>query len=102
MNQGKYIGVQDGKVIFAEMDAEAAEQRRRADCFEELLAACESALSALRSTRDNCPEEWDVIVNPELMNAWDLLKAAINKARKSTNTRDAQRVVELLSEEVGG
>lgn len=46
----------------------------------ELLAACKSALTAMRQMRDGQPAAWAEMVTPEVATAWDSLKAAIAKA----------------------
>jgi hypothetical protein len=46
---GKYVTVEDGKVIFTKADNAAAEQKRRAEMYDDLLAACKRALKLLEN-----------------------------------------------------
>jgi hypothetical protein len=58
---------------------------RLAQAAPDLMAACESALSNLRRWRDsddpNRRAAYDALMDADMANAWDALKAAISKAR---------------------
>jgi len=54
---------------------EYLEENLRDDLLEQIRnQETEALLDALRTIRDTHPDEWDKIVTPELMNAWDRAK----------------------------